>query len=212
MSKQIKIKATPRATGGSGKARRVRRSGQVPAALNRLSKETDTLQLNEHDFTMATRRLSGQQAVLQLELEGEPLTVLMHEVQRDVLTGNPIHVDFVELDMNQPMRVACAITLLGEPDGVRNEGGILTQSLHEVLVECLPANYVESFTIDVSALKVGDFVTVAELKVDKEHTLMTEEDVVIASVIAPRIEVEGADEEEAEGEEAEAEGEEAAQE
>lgn len=185
MSNEIRIQATARKANGSGEARRVRRAGQLPAALNRLSRATETLQLNAHEFMMATRGQESHQMLVVLEVEGQPVNALLREIQRDVITGEPIHVDFGEVDMTKTMRAEITIRLVGEPEGVRTGGGVLTHMTREVLVECLPVDFVESFEVDVSGLKVGDSITVADLKLGDKYTLLTDEDEQVAAVTEP---------------------------
>ena len=193
MSNEIKIQATARTANGSGEARRVRRAGQVPAALNRLSRETETLSLNLHDFIMATRGQSSDQILVALDIEGRPVHALLREIQRDVLTSQPIHIDFGEIDMTKKMRASVTIRLFGEPEGVRTEAGVLTQMTREIAIECLPDAFAESFTVDVSALKLGESLMVSDLKLGDAYTIITHGDVAVAAVVAPAAE-EAADE------------------
>lgn len=188
MSKQIKIQATARKAHGSGEARRVRRTGQIPAALTLLSRGTETLQVNEHDFMMAMRGQEGEQVVVVLEVEGRPFNALLREVQRDVISSRPIHVDFGELDMTRKMRAAVRIKLVGEPEGVRTEGGVLTQMLHEIVIECLPGDFVESVAVDVSTLKLGGSIMVGDLRLGEAVNLVTHGGIAVAAVVAPATE------------------------
>ena len=203
MSNEIRIQATARKANGSGEARRVRRAGRLPAALNRLSRATETLQLNAHDFMMATRGQESHQMLVVLEVEGQPVNALLREIQRDVITGEPIHIDFGEVDMTKTMRAEIMIRLVGEPEGVRTGGGVLTQMTREVLVECLPVDFVESFEVDVSGLNVGDSITVADLKLGDKYTLLTDEDEQVAAVTEPEDETAAAPAEDAPAEGAE---------
>ncbi len=184
MANEIKLQATARELRGSGEARRVRRAGGVPAALNRLAGGTEALRLDAHALEMMLRHLASEQMLVTLEVEGRPVMALLREVQRDVRDGRAIHVDFGEVDMTRKIRATLAIKLLGEPEGVRTEGGVLTQMTREVVVECLPADLVDSFTVDVSALKVGQSLTVADLRLGENYTLLTHGDVSIAAVVA----------------------------
>ena len=109
MANEIRIQATARKANGSGEARRVRRTGQLPAALNRLSRTTETLQIDAHGFMMATRGQSSDQVLVVIEVEGQPVNALLREIQRDVISGHPIHVDFGEVDMTKKMRAAVTI-------------------------------------------------------------------------------------------------------
>lgn len=188
MANEIKIQATTRNAKGSGEARRVRRTGRIPAALTLLSRSTETLQIDAHDFMMVTRGQSSEQVLVLLDVEGRPVNALLREIQRDVITGNPIHVDFGEVDMTKKMRVSVTIKLVGEAEGVRTEGGVMTQMSHDVVIECLPADFVESFSVDVSAMKLGSSLTVADLTLGDRYTVITRGDVAVAAVIAPAAE------------------------
>ena len=182
MGNTIKLNATARAANGSGEARRVRRAGAIPAVLSRLSRESETIQLDAHEYMMAMRHEASDQVLVQLVLGDQTVHALLREVQRDVITGEPIHADFSEVDMSKKIRAAAMIHLVGEPDGVRNQGGVLSQVTHEIQIECLPADLVESFDVDVTALRIGDSITVADLKLGDAYTVLTHGDTSIASV------------------------------
>ena len=182
MANTIKLNATLRAANGSGEARRVRRAGAIPAALMRLSRETQTIQINAHEYMMAMRNEASDQVLVQLALGGEELHALLREVQRDVIDGSPIHADFSEVDMSKKIRATAMIRLVGDPDGVRNQGGILSQATHEITIECLPTDLVESFDVDVTNLKLNESITVADLKLGAAYTILTHAETQIAAV------------------------------
>ncbi len=184
MSKEIRIKAEPRQEQGSGAVRRLRRKGIVPAAMNRIAGGTTMLQVNAHDFENMLRHHSANQLLVTVELDGQSVPALLREVQTDVMTGEAIHADFGEISLTRKLRVSIGLRLTGEPDGVKNEGGILEQTLRQVEVECLPADMVEFFTVDVSALKLGQSLSVKELKLDAKYTPITHGDVSVATIVA----------------------------
>jgi large subunit ribosomal protein L25 len=192
MAKNIKLNATKRIAHGSGEARRVRRAGGIPAALSRLSRETDTIQLDAHEYMMAMRNEVSDQVLVELALDGASIHALLREVQRDVMTGDPIHADFSEVDMNKKIRASVLVRLSGEPVGVAVGGGILSQATHEIEVECLPSDLVDAIEIDVSGLQLGEDVTVADLKIPEGITVFTAADTAVASVSAPAAEEEEA--------------------
>lgn len=184
MANQIKIKAEPRVAQGSGAARRLRRSGFVPAALNRIGGATVPLQLDAHAFGLTLHHLVSEHVLVTIELGDENVAAMLREVQHDVLDGHAIHADFGEVDMTRKLRTSIPLKLVGEPEGVRTEGGVMTQALREVVVECLPADIVESFSIDVSALKLGEALAAGSLKLGDKYELVTHADVVVATVVA----------------------------
>ena len=208
MAKEMVVKAVKREAQGSGAARRVRSMGQIPAVVYGDS-DPQSIQLDGHDFEMLLRD-HGQNFVADLNIEGEKLSrkVLLKDVQHDPRRGDIVHADFIAISMTQLLQVSLPVELTGEPAGAV-EGGILEQLISEIEVECLPGDMVETIEVDVSALKIGDHLTVAELKLPTGLTAVTEAEVAVASVAAPRVEEEaGAESEEAaEGEKAtEAEG------
>ena len=192
MGNTIKLNATARAANGSGEARRVRRAGAIPAVLSRLSRETETIQLDAHEYMMAMRHEASDQVLVQLVIGGQTVHALLREVQRDVITGAPIHADFSEVDMSKKIRAAAMIHLVGEPEGVRNQGGVLSQATHEIQIECLPTDLVESFDVDVAGLKLGDSITVADLRLGDAYTILAHGDTQVASVSAVKEEEEPA--------------------
>lgn len=184
MANTIKFNATKRVANGSGEARRVRRAGGIPAALTRLDHSTDTLRLDAHEFVMSTRGEASDQILGELVIDGASVHAIVREIQRDVIDGSPIHVDFSEIDMTRKIRATVRLVLVGEADGVRNQGGVLTQMTHGIEVECLPSALVESLDVDVEALKMDEVVTVADLKLPEGIVVLTHGETPVAGVSA----------------------------
>jgi len=193
-NEQIKMKAEPRTEQGSVAAGRLRRAGSIPAAVNRIGGDTTLVKLDAHAFTNMLRHHAAEQMLVTLDLDGQEVPALMREVQYDVMTGAPIHVDFGEVSLSETVRVAISLHLKGEPEGVKTGGGILQQMLRSVEVECLPNEIIDAFNVDVSALKTGQSVFVRDLKLGDAYTLITGADAVIATVAAPEEEAEAEEE------------------
>lgn len=198
MANTIKFNATKRVANGSGEARRVRRAGGIPAALTRLDHTTETLRLDAHEFVMATRGEASDQILGELSIDGATIHAIVREIQRDVIDGSPIHVDFSEIDMTRKIRANIQLVLVGEPDGVRNQGGVLTQMTHEIEVECLPSALVESVDIDIEALKLDEVITVADIKLPEGISVLTHGETPVAGVSAVKEEEEAPAAEDAE--------------
>ena len=182
MANTIKLIATKRVSHGSGEARRVRRAGSITAAITRINHETDTFQINAHDYMMAMRGETAKQVLVELVIDGVSSHAILREVQRDVITNEPINVDFSEVDMTKKIRTAVTVKLVGEPEGVRVQNGVLAQAAHEINIECLPTDLVEFFEFDVSAMKVNETLTVADLKLDPKYTVLTRGETTVATV------------------------------
>ena len=187
---QIKIKAEVRTEQGTGAVRRLRRAGLVPASVMSMDKSgTKLIKFNAHEFMLAMRGRSGKQLLVTLDMNGTEVPALLREMQNDVLAGTPIHVDFSEVSLTQPVRITVPVVLTGEAVGVKIGGGVLQQTLRTVEVECLPTDIVEKFDVDVSALGLDQTLFVRDLKLGDKMTLVTRGEYAVATVKAP----EGAD-------------------
>ncbi len=209
MAEEMVIKATKREAQGSGAARRLRSAGQIPAVVYG-DGAPQNIQLDAHSFGL-TIRDHGHSFVADLDIEGEKKTrkVLLKALQHDPRRGDIEHADFIAISMDKVLQVGVRVELSGEPAGVAL-GGILEQLVSEIEVECLPAALVESIVVDVSGLEIGDHLDVSDVPLPEGLTALTEADVAVASVAAPRVEAEPTEVEGEEGEEG-AEGAEAAE-
>lgn len=189
MSQEIKVNAQPRSTSGSTAARRLRRAGAIPAVLSTLGGESTLLQLDARDFERTVSKHVSAQILVTLSVDGAPCMALLREIQRNGITGRITHADFSQVDTTRKMRVQIPLVLVGEPEGVRTQNGVLQQHLRQIDVACLPADVVESFTVDVSALKVGDDITVAALQLGEKFAVHARPESVIATVAEVKEEV-----------------------
>lgn len=185
-NEEIKLKAELRVAEGSNAAGRLRRAGMIPAAVNRSGGDTTLVKFDAHTFEGLLRQHTSEHFIVTLDLDGEVIPALPREVQRNVITGNTIHVDFIEVSLTEKITITIPVELLGDPVGVRVNGGILEHLLREVEVECLPADMVERFTIDTSELEIGDVLYVSDLKLSDAYTVVNiTEDQAIATVVSP---------------------------
>ena len=200
MADDNKVIAEVREETGSAAMRRLRAAGTLPGVLITTEKETQNLQLNMHDFDLMLHHHASEHVVLDLVVgKDKARKVLMKEVQHHPVTGATLHVDFIEISMTEKMTVPISVNLIGEPVGVKQEGGILEYLLRQVEVECLPTDLIEGIDVDVSEMNIGDTLLVSDLVVDSKLTVVTAGDIAVASISAPRVSEEA--EEAAEGEE-----------
>jgi large subunit ribosomal protein L25 len=185
---------------GSRASRRLRRAGRVPGILyggdgNPLGFDVDARELR--------LALAGVGAVLDLSVDGaKPTPVVLKETQRHPVRGDTVHVDLLRVRLDRVIHAIVPLELTGTDDapGVR-EGGILEQPLREVNVQALPTAIPESIVHDVSAMQIGDTLTLAAVNVPTGVTLLDDlEETVLATVTPPRLQTETAAEIEAETE------------
>ncbi len=135
--------------------------------------------------------------------------MLVKEIQRNPVTGAYMHADLFAVDLKEKIHVDVPVHLTGTAEGV-TMGGILDHALRDLEVQCLPGAIPEEFSVDVSALEIGDSIHVRDLELPEGVELLVDPNLSIVSVVAPAAVEEEVPEEEVpeEGEEAAPEGEE----
>ena len=192
MSNEINVSATKRETSGTSAARRLRRTGVLPAVLCDLEGTSTPIQLDEHTFEQMLGKHAGESLLINLTVDGQPpRKVLLREVQHDPVRDAVQHADFVEVSLTRKLHITVPIELVGDPVGVEQQGGILEQLLREVTIECLPSDIIEELKLDVTGLNLGESLHVGDLPVADTATILDESDIAVATVAATRAEDEG---------------------
>jgi large subunit ribosomal protein L25 len=193
--KETKLTAKPREAKGGAASGRLRRTGWFPAVVYGEGRPGLDIQLNEHDFVMMLRSHRSENMILDLAVEGLEKTykVMLKAMQHHPITGRVIHVDFYEVSMTRAIQIEVPVKLVGVPNGVTNQGGMLEHVMRTMALECLPGDVIEELELDVTALNIGDTLRVRDVPVDTaKFKLLDAVDQVIVAVAAPRLEAEPA--------------------
>lgn len=191
---------------GSGPAGRLRRAGRVPAVVYGLGVEPESISVDALELNRILHSETGSNTLITLDVAGgtKHLT-LARQVHRHATRGDLIHVDFVKINRNIAVTADIPISVLGEPEGVKN-GGILEQPTQIALIEAKPGDIPTELEFDISHLDIGESARLGDLVMPAGVELLSDPEEVIAIVHAPRVTAEGEDEagEAAEGAAAEA--------
>lgn len=184
-----KITVKSRDIKGSANARRLRRDGWVPGVIYSEGSAARSVSLPKHDFEQMLRHHASEHVMVKVQIDnGAEEAVLLKEVQHNALTGGVVHVDMQKVDLNKKLRVEVPVELVGEADGVKNQGGVLDHLLHHLEIECFPADIPEEIDVDVTALKLGDILTVKDIKINAaKYTILMDGDVGVAAVTQPKV-------------------------
>ncbi len=194
---------------GSRVARRLRRSGSVPALVyGRGGGELKVIVI-EKDF-MDEIGYSTSTGIINLKMgRKSPITAIVKDVQWDMITDKPVHIDFLRVSADQIVSIPVHVHLENIPLGVQM-GGVLEHALHEILIKVRAKDIPSAINVDVKELEIGDTIHLSEIVLPEGMVLDMDSNLVIASVVAPsvaKVEVPEEDEEELlEGEEGAAEG------
>jgi large subunit ribosomal protein L25 len=188
---QIIVQGAPRAERGKNEARRLRKSGNVPAVLYGGSGEALTLAVNAKQVTAILRSETGHNTLFQVDLAGKQEPAIVKDWQVDPVTGRLLHVDLLRVAMDVRMRVKVPVHTFGDPAGVKVQGGVLEVVTREVEVECLPADIPTEFRLDVSGLMLNQSLRAGDITLDTNKLrLVTDPNSVLAHVVALRVEEE----------------------
>ncbi len=195
-----KLNVNSRSGEGSRSARRLRRSGRVPGVLYGGGADPVGFDADARELRHA---LAGSGAVLDLSVDGAKGTpVVLKETQRDPVRGETTHVDLLRVRLDEKIHAVVPVELEGieEAPGVK-AGGVLEQITREVNVEALPTAIPESIVHAIGEMEIGETIMLSALATPAEVTLLDDpEETVIATLSAPRLQSETAEEIEAETE------------
>ena len=203
-----KFSVESREATGKGVARKLRQRGLAPGVVYGGGREATAIAFNVANFErLLEKSHGGINTLIDLKVAGggdfDGRQVLVKELQRDPISGAYLHADLYAVDLAQTIHVSVPIHLTGTAIGVSLGGGILDFATRELDVECLPNAIPEEFTLDVSALEIGDSLHVRDIAIAEGVEILNDPDVTVLSVVAPVAIEEEAPAEEA-GEEGEA--------
>jgi len=185
----LEIQANARAAGSKNHARRLRRSGKIPAVLYGPKTQAVALELDRKDFSTRVALLQGSHLV-RLKSSVPALAekvALVKEMQFHPISGDVTHADLYEVDLAAKIQVQVPLRFVGKAAGV-TRGGILQPIVREVEVECLPMDIPGFFNVDVSALDIGDSIHVEEIQMPADVTLVFESNFAVVTVVTPTVE------------------------
>ena len=182
-NKKLTISVNTRTTTGND-VRKLRRSGRIPAVIYGNKSKDILIDLNYNEFVKLYKE-SGKTYIIDLEIEKKLYHCLIHDLDVDPVKGVARHIDFLSVDLTQKIIVSVPVVLIGEAPAVM-QGGILVHTTDEVEVEALPNKVPNKIEADVSKLvELHDNIYVSNLPTHSDYTILTEGDVVVASVVEP---------------------------
>jgi large subunit ribosomal protein L25 len=188
----IQLVAEAREATNKGAARRLRKTGKIPAVIYGEG-EPKAISVDEKDWITRFRNIGGN-TILTLKLDGKDMNVLIKDTQDDILTGRVSHIDFFTIRADHKLNTMVPVHLEGSAKGVK-EGGILEHKVEELSVYCLPKDMPSHFTVDISDLDMGDSVHVKDLKVPEGVEIREDDDLTIVVVTHPKSAAESESEE-----------------
>ncbi|MCI4445018.1 MAG: 50S ribosomal protein L25/general stress protein Ctc [Candidatus Aminicenantes bacterium] len=159
------IQAEKRTELGKNAAGRLRRQGLIPAILYGERTESVPLTLKKKDLIGILKSETGENTIFRVAFDSEERNVMIKEIQINPISDELVHVDLIQISMDKPVRVSVPVELIGEPVGVKAEGGLVDFLVRELEVECLPRDIPEAIKVDISNLHLHQSFKVQNLEI-----------------------------------------------
>jgi large subunit ribosomal protein L25 len=187
MAEKVVVKAEKREGRGKNDSRRLRVGGKVPLSIYGGGEESVAAVANLKDLAAILRTDAGVNSVFSLDVAGVGVNdVIFQDRQIDSVKGRLIHADLRRIAKGEKMEMTVPLHIVGDAPGLKEEGAVINQPLHEIKVLCEPANVPDAIEIDVSNLNAGESIHVSDLKVAKGIEIQESPDTVLATIVIVR--------------------------
>ena len=161
----------------------LRHNGDIPGIYySHDSKESIPFMVTQKVLREA---LKSDSQVYKINVGSKTRDVIIKSIQYHPITEKMIHIDLYGVDMDTKVVVKVPIVIIGQSVGVKDEGGVLNQSMTEVEIECLPQDIPQNIEADISDLAIGDTLRLDNINLADNLALVGDLDMLIASVVAP---------------------------
>ncbi len=186
---------------GKGASRRLRRNdGLVPAIVYGGNKEPQSISIAARELNKALENEAFYSHVIKLSVDGKKEDVLLKALQRHPAKPRIMHADFLRVVAGHEVTVHVPLHFINEDNcvGVKKSGGVISHTMTDVEVTCLPKDLPEFIEVDMAGVDLGDIVHLSDLKLPKGVAVPAlaqgaDHDLPVANVHAARVAVESED-------------------
>ena len=169
----VSLEVSKRALRPRANRNKLRHEGQIPGIINGYQIESTPISVATSAFKRILKD-EGLNAVVRVSIEGKEYNTLNHQITTETFTKEINHIELLSVNMSEETEVEAEIVLVGEAPGVKL-GGALTQNLYSVIVSATPDKLPEKIEVDISKLSIGQSITVADLEITADFTIVTDD-------------------------------------
>jgi large subunit ribosomal protein L25 len=170
---------------GKGPMRRLRELGKTPGVVYSGGKEALALEFETKVLYNELLDLQGRNAVLTLKIDdGSEKTVIVKEIQTEPVRDSLYHADFLEIDLDQPVKFSVPVNFTGTAKG-EDLGGMKAISRNAVMLEGQPLSIPDDLAVDISDMVIGDKITAGEIALPEGVALLSDSGMVCFSIVTP---------------------------
>ncbi len=186
MASYYKLDLEERKNLGTSAARSIRRNGGVLVNYYYTGEENKNFLIDKKSLQKAIQ--SGNR-VFELDINNETIYAIIKDAQYHPVTEQILHIDLLRVRRDEKMKISIPLVLEGNSAGVV-QGGILTQTLSNIDIQCFPTDVPENIIVDITKLDLNSSITAGDLKLDEDITLETLPDTTIVACNEPKVELE----------------------
>jgi large subunit ribosomal protein L25 len=194
MAQQAKLTVQTRTQVGRNAIKKVRKEGLIPGVIYGVGQEPINLEVNRRQLSTVLAHSASENILLELEIvDGDNKRnslAMIQEVQHHPIQRQILHVDFHAVSATEKITAEVPIETIGEPIGVKTNGGLLEHNLRDLEVECLPGDLPDRIEVDVTNLDINQSIHVKDLKLPPGVEAVTDGDLTVVAVSAARVEEE----------------------
>ncbi len=190
MSDTLHLSAETRDRAGKGASRALRRDGRVPAVIYGNKQEPQSIHVNARELMKQLMTGHFMNSVIMVDVGGKQIRTLAKDVSFDVVSDQPIHVDFLRISKNASVTVAVPVVFVNEDDapGIKQAGGVLNVVRHEIELVVDASNIPAEITIDLTGREVGDSIHISDVKLPNgAEPALDDRDFTIATIVPPTV-------------------------
>jgi large subunit ribosomal protein L25 len=184
MPKFPELKVEKRTLAGR-KVKQLRRQGIIPANIFGKKIDSVNIQVGEKEFKKIFDEV-GETGIVEVTVGDQKYTSLISGYAKDFMSNKILHVDFHHVSLKEKVTATIPVHIVGEAPAVKELGGVVNQTIHEVEVEALPTDLPEAIEIDISHLAaIGDVVVIKDMKIDAAVEVKVDPEMVVVSIAEP---------------------------
>ena len=183
------IKAIKRENTSSGSNNKLRSKGLIPAILYGGKEANQNISIEKKDLKNLIDSETFLSKVLELEVEGKREKVIPRDVAFNVVSEEPIHIDFMRIVSGKKIILEIPVKFINHPDspGLKR-GGVLNIVRRKVELRCPAENIPNEIIIDLTGTDIGTSIKISSVKLQENvEPTITDRDFVIATVASPTV-------------------------
>jgi len=179
------LKAEKRDPHGSRAVQRLRKAGRIPGIIYGHKQTPESIALDRHELE---KQLELGAHLINVDMGGKAETCLIKDVQYDHLGMEPLHIDFARVDLTERVKVKVPLEMRGHAKGI-TAGGVITQQLMELEVECLVTAIPDSIRVNIADMELNQMLHVRELQLPNGVQALVDAEAIVVMCREPLVEV-----------------------